>query len=420
MSSKVAKSTSEASSDVSWCENDSDVAVDLVTELERYDPFTEFLLAPHDPPEPYGLRSLASDGPRAEDIANANAPPLFRPRKELDVERFARIEVIKPISTGIQKGAQILLCKSIQQPTFLRTDSHAAFPVYPDGRPSLLVAKVFDPLFYSDDRVSLSGPYGGVTAADEALSRETAVYDDLFKNKLTGYPHLAPEYYGCWATHIEVSDTGESRFVGLILMEYINGLSIHDLCTSEGPIPTPRRGPVLLDRDTRPLDRPLLKKLDLEVETRQRIVAILLDKVVSQIRVGIDHEEVNPRNVLVSFRNNGKYLSAEAERPRVVMVDYNMSTVYNKTTSWSPKGKRSEWVNDKPPHPWIHFDAENMAMFEGWLPEPLWRRGGLDRWMVHAFGAFDGSDADSKYCSYEEAFRKPWKVRQILPPRIEE
>ncbi|KAK1639359.1 hypothetical protein BDP81DRAFT_404137 [Colletotrichum phormii] len=76
-----------------------------------------------------------------------------------------------------------------------------------------------------------------VMKRDGLLSRESWAYKHLYQKNLTGPPNITAQYYGTWAVKFPAGKTPEGRdqykTVALILMEYIDGYSIDDLCNRD-------------------------------------------------------------------------------------------------------------------------------------------------------------------------------------------
>ncbi|KAK1672695.1 hypothetical protein BDP55DRAFT_634708 [Colletotrichum godetiae] len=111
------------------------------------------------------------------------------------------------------------------------------------------------------------------------LSREAGAYKELHDNSLTDYPHLAPQYYGCWTTRLmsySPEFEGRTRHVGLVLLELTQETSIQDLCHyDDDEVLIPPEGRICWDSDGPDL-------INFDEEKRKEFLALLLAGAVEQ------------------------------------------------------------------------------------------------------------------------------------------
>lgn len=262
--------------------------------------------------------------------------------------KTAHLTVIRPLDIGNSRGAQVLLC-SVQQA------SHA--------QPFKAVAKIYDPLYYSFSASLGSVPVDVVCRAESDYSSEAAAYEHLDEVHLTG--GFAPKYFGSWTftLPLKVSNKTHQRSVRLVLMEYIDGISMLNVFAQN-------RGPHQ-DRDA----------FHLDLGYRLEVLARVMDGVVRQCHAGLCQRDLAPRNIMLS--PPPQQHSGHTKPPsRVVLIDYNTSLVYKKSK------KTPGWTNTRklPMNPMQYFWNYSLE-FAGWTP-PEWyhHRDLFQKWLVDQFG----------------------------------
>ncbi|KAH9235562.1 hypothetical protein K456DRAFT_1723719 [Colletotrichum gloeosporioides 23] len=345
-----------------------DDATTVKQDYLQYEPGEQLCLSPHEPPEPYGISGYpnpdnmsSNDKMLSEEEEHMSRTELvFRyspyvplakrknifsillptdsthsdsnkgmkksaPKSDKQAEDFQVIvEVVRLICGGSEGGCQVLLCKSTKVPQreiwTMSPKSIGEPSLY--GEPlnvgDLVVVKVFDPLFYGD-----------------------------FK--------------------------GQTRRVGAIMIEYIQGKSIEDLCDrNERYHLVPPTGPTYLDFEE-------TKQLDLTREVRLKTLKNFMKHTVHQLHAGVEHWWPEPENILISTDEQGK--------PRVVLVDYVSSMIDSKRKE--PYELFKDYI--KPPHPYGQFSIEKLTHFAGWFP-PGWRSEHLDTWVLRRFHSLENCD----------------------------
>ncbi|KAH0421953.1 hypothetical protein CcaCcLH18_13115 [Colletotrichum camelliae] len=408
---------------INTCNDD---AVTAKQDFLQYQPGTILCLSPHEPPEPYGIshydnpKQLSSKDkmPSKEEeqmsrtelvfgytpyVSSAerkndenillptdsthsdqtkgkkkSTPKPYKPFKVFQVE----VKIVRLISGGSEAGCQILLCEAtaVPKPKLWTTNPKNIGEPSLYGEPlnvgDLVAVKVFDPLFYGDVSDTDKGPWKVTIIADGDLSRENAAYRHLWEAGRTGPPHLAPQYHGSWTFSLGTAYPkfkGQTRRVGAIMIEYIHGKSIEELCYRNKHYHLlPPTGPTYLDFEE-------TKQLDLTREVRLKTLKNFMKHTVHQLHAGVEHWWPEPENILISTYENDK--------PRVVLIDYVSSMIDSKRKV--PYGLFKGYT--KPPHPFGEFSIQKLTNFAGWFP-PGWRHGQFDTWVFRRFHSIENCD----------------------------
>ncbi|KAF6843004.1 hypothetical protein CMUS01_02500 [Colletotrichum musicola] len=343
----------------------------------------------HLTPRPRHTAGLTSAGP--PESPKPLHPPNFDNVDVQDPAPLTQIEVVKSLCGGVTKGAQVLLCKILRRPSVSDDAKHARLPVYfpKDGSStiSFVVAKVFDPVFYPQSR-SLDSNYTGDTVASLDMSREASVFEFCYKEKMTGYPHIVPQYYGSWIGRVENSAAdGQNRYVSLILMEYVEGKTIEQMCTRDKKtdfLVLPK-APVALHYDPEGQRRGTMKRLDMTLESRMAIVTQVLKGIVAHVHKLIEHEEFQPENLIVTLRREG----IDLPKPHVYLLDFNLSSIWYATKEGRQDPNNAILSLPNPPHPWMRCSIESKIRFIGWIPR-RWTNDDFTSWMIREFGPHTG------------------------------
>ncbi|KAF9871911.1 hypothetical protein CkaCkLH20_10543 [Colletotrichum karsti] len=210
-----------------------------IKRLERFDPGEELLLTPYPISDPYGVgkrsHHVYAVGPGSPEPASSTTsgdaePPRKRskPTTEYaagtesgevpddDADFIARADPKTRVRLVIHKairlmnnvtGHRVIICRVEDPPTaFSAENGHARH---------LTDAKLVIVKIYGKSSLRCS-PHGNTP--DQAnwyhdFTQEASVYQYLYDKKLTGHPHLAPQYYGTWALTNE-SDQGSPHSLG--------------------------------------------------------------------------------------------------------------------------------------------------------------------------------------------------------------
>jgi len=284
--------------------------VDFQVTIQQHNP-----APPHGPP--YRLRREHVDFQLPElysqlDICLAHPPLLGQP---IDNPTSMTIQIIQEIAVCDKRGAQLALCKVAG---------------------TTLVAKFYDPLYYPTGRKIFDY---WMEAADNHYTCEAAAYTELD-------PHFGgrqiPKYHGSWTCNIDTPTIADviSRPVRLILLEYVNGLSLHHL---------PSKG----------------FTLDQQLE----IMSLALEAEVEIFHQGVRHGDFAPRNVV--------HFTDEAGNHRVKIVDFGMAIVERLVGRVPHKDKFRR------PHTPAMYSVMSLREFQilGWLPSDEMAQEWLDtRW----------------------------------------
>ncbi|KAK4142592.1 uncharacterized protein C8A04DRAFT_29716 [Dichotomopilus funicola] len=338
-------------------------------------------IKPHIPPAPFGGQAYGST-PRAivsqhdlrtlrqTELLLAN-PPLETADSPTSQIHTLSVTVTRELAVADDRDAQLVLCN-------IKPKS----PV-DDGLPFQAVAKIYDPLYYSfPHKDAPSVPCDVTWSADQDYSREAAAYEHLQTIGQAG--SFAPKYFGSWTFTLSLQmgnakkkTPPQSRSVRLILIEYIPGKSLRELCT--GPAPTPARM--------------------LSEAYRLEVLARILDGEATLRFKGINQRDLAARNVILTlFEDQMEGQPEEPNNmisPRVVLIDYNISVVYTKT-------KRKIIPYDGttlPPNPMWTYWKDNLQGFDGWIPD-AWETNYRLRqeWLKERFGG----DNLARYAPVEE------------------
>ncbi|KAK3300953.1 uncharacterized protein B0H64DRAFT_370134 [Chaetomium fimeti] len=318
----------------------------------------------HVPPAPFGGRDY---GPgrrpmvsqldlrtlKQTEIVMAN-PPLET--EDPPVPRIHTLSVTRDLAVVDGRGAQLALC--------------TIKPKDPVGHgPIQAVAKIYDPLYYSFPHPDVPSAVGQAGS-------------------------FAPKYFGSWTFTVGLqmgkTTPPQSRSVRLILIEYIPGKSIRELCAE----PTPTAA------------------VFSEVY-RLEVLARILDGVANLRFKGISQQDLAARNVIVHAPPNAHDQTAAQPGtiPRVVLIDYNFAVVDAETTH-----KRRPYAGTTlPPNPMRIYWKSRLEEFGSWIPA-AWETNPRLRqeWLKKRFGG----DNLARYAPIREelefAAPPPPRARQPL------
>ncbi|KAH0427497.1 hypothetical protein CcaCcLH18_09665 [Colletotrichum camelliae] len=320
----------------------------------------------------------------------------FNPDIHCEDDEFAKLDIVDVISGGLEHSRQYLLCKASNTPRGNKT--YAPIPAF-DDKKQYVVALVQDRVCYGD---------GFSKDADERLFRRSAVYQRIHERTETGFGTVNPEYYGTWI--LETIDNAESlpgrkRYVGVILMEHLEGQTIEQLCTREW-------APKEEEGDLIPPSRPILRSaadgsitmLDVtDVKVRNEIVMHIMHGMVTNTHVGAYLTTPDASNVMIVFRRGGELL----RKPQAVIIN----NVCTRIHIWR-KGRKYGHENpdglvEKPLHPFDRFWTGDFESLDGWhnLGWRLEYRVKFEAWMLRQFGLMDEPEENRRYCT-EEDFRE--------------
>ncbi|KAK0378819.1 hypothetical protein CLIM01_03790 [Colletotrichum limetticola] len=388
------------------------------SQFAKYDPGKTLTLYPHKVVEPYGLEHYSNPPKLAVPEGHLRD---FDPKAHSPKTRGS-VEVIKLLSGGIGGGAQVLLCKVSEQPAEYRP-SHAPFP----EPQRYVVAKIFDPMFFPGDNGVLSALVGNDVLAEQLLSRESGAYEYLYdrgkpkappsdskgkgkkqetRNTITGHPNLIPQYYGTWAIRFGMGK-GKYREAGLVLMEYIEGHAIEELCYREEDdgylLPVTEE---VIFHDFAGLAGTIQpRKVNLTEPFRLKAFREILHHLVVHMHIGVEHADFIPANVIITLRNHGGVTGVrELDEPRPVLLDLTLTKVWRKTKYAQGPGMGRhclEWLPN-PPHPMERASPQGMELYIGWF-DAEWSKERFEEWLVQEFGPLEeGSEEGStgKYSTF--------------------
>jgi serine/threonine protein kinase len=244
--------------------------------------------------------------------------------------RTPTLSVTHEVAVADGRGAQLVFC--------------TITPKVPPGQapaapaPLQAVAKIYDSLYYPCPNKDVpSVPCDVTWLADQDYSREAAAYEHLQAVGQTG--SFAPNYFGSWTftARIRIGNKApQSRPVRLILVEYVRGPSIRELCSAT----------------------------TFGEAYRLEVLARVLDGDAKLRLKGINQRDLAARNVLLKFPPGLQPAAQQNTVPRLVLIDYNISIVYAKT-------RRKIGPCDGmtlPPNPMqLHWNNP-LQEFRGWIP----------------------------------------------------
>ncbi|KAF4889192.1 hypothetical protein CGCVW01_v014452 [Colletotrichum viniferum] len=302
----------------------------------------------------------------------------------------AKIQIQEIIRQGVNRKSQIFRCSVSQPPEEHRPAAlQEPFPPSRDtnGRllPGQLVAKVFDYDYYPSD---FSAPWPNDEEADGNHCREHAVYAYYRRHGKTGYPHIIPQFYGSWVSKIYRGHDNNNqpmfRYVGLILIEYINGYSVENLCLRErdgeyfGPLQPSKRTVPFRSLQRHQNRRDNVTEVRFDREMRQYVIKEMVHGVVVGMHLGVEHQECEPWNLFVSMHNGLDIL----EKPRVVLLDHSYTQVWSLTKYAETQGYL--YCLQKlpyPPHPRERCSVVALNTFQGWWPPHNYDKNKFIEWM---------------------------------------
>lgn len=239
----------------------------------------------------------------------------------------AVLTIDHPIRTGSYHMAQVVCCR-------------VSFHKREKGS-KLLVAKIFDALYYPPQ----DNPCDIAKLADKYYSAESAAYDRL--QRYYKENHHA-EYHESWTFTLPTEYNGRTiqRPVRLVLLEHLNGCTVADLDPAD-----------VLGDDKE-------KKFGLE------LVARVLHIVSKEEHLGVWHNDVAPRNVMIIPKPEA---SAPANSlQRVVLIDYDISKIEHPPHPGLPPNPMQVHWNSSPAGfgPWVPtsmFSAFYPVEWQKWL-----------------------------------------------------
>ena len=310
----------------------------------------------HTPPPPFGHRHYGPGMRPSVSRVWLNSvtqtkhvlthPPLETAAPSLP--KAAQLTITKSLAIGNSRGAQLVVC--------------SIAPKTSGATPFTAVAKIFDPLYYSFSDTLVAMPVDVVRSADQDYSREAVAYEHLHKIPHTGF---TPDYFGSWTFTLPISHENKThqRPVRLVLIEYLNGISIKDLYARNSPGPNAE-----------------LDALHIDEKYRLEVLARVLDGVVKQKHTGLDQRDKAPRNVILM--PNPQEMPGPRQPPsRVVLVDYNNSIIYETTN------RKDVPVSKLPRNPMELYWTESLPEFAGWIPPDWYSNPRLrQEWLRDQFG----------------------------------
>ncbi|EPE05523.1 hypothetical protein F503_02262 [Ophiostoma piceae UAMH 11346] len=390
---------------------------------------TKWTIQEHDPLPPFGegYKTMHRRGPAAfeqmwqEQIPQSiycmhNQPP--GPEPPADALKLD-ILVVEELRNPLVQGSQVVGCKIINRSRTKNTshasDSSAGRPqaaakdiVADIGDDTVIVAKIFDPMYYYHN-----GTFDIVDLADMEYCREAAAYTHLQRQGVGG--QWLPKYLGSYTLEIPLSEEQK---------EYLAEIKGADHPLLQSAVPVRRVRLILTEKITGESMTYQLVFGDvkgLSDETRLDAVASTLEAYAHLFFHGIVHGDLAPRNVFVLDESELEYSDGDSgvvsvkqrmasnhrrRRPRFYrFVDLGLAYILGEECSAHARQDPGE---TRPRNPiqlfWNVFDSGAVNMYY-WLPQhmrstPVFQRWLLRRWYgdtrFEAVGAVPVLDPDDK------------------------
>ncbi|KAK5998741.1 hypothetical protein PT974_01123 [Cladobotryum mycophilum] len=276
----------------------------------------------HVPPQPYGIGYRMDSWPKQADrfeiIKSTHTEwclqhPLAEtpPHQE---QTTHKLFIIDGIACTDGRGPQLVRCRLDAQ-----------------DRGQIYVAKIYDALYYPFRNKHNGLPVDVTWKADHDYGREAAAYEELARGRVDG--KFTPKYYGSWT--FDTMLAGAVRPVRLILMEWIQGISMYSL----------------LEEGKTHLFLP---------EERLEIFAQALEVECRIAWYNVFQEDFAPRNVmLVGFNDKDRTYE------RILLIDFNECNVVTKENS-----KGYGQPTPLPISPRYRYWDCCPEEFEAWMPKP--------------------------------------------------
>ncbi|KAI3540783.1 hypothetical protein CSPX01_07947 [Colletotrichum filicis] len=403
--------------------------IHLWTEFGRYKRGEVLTLCPRSSGIPYGLPEYGSERPES----NEWLLPDFDPTVE-QLGHEVQVEVIRCLKCDIEGSALILLCRVTNTPSISRDTHH---------RLTLglkVVLKIFDPTFFLLDQLSY---FFGLTPSEvshQLYSREANAYKYFYEQKITGDPHMVPQYYGSWALKFDASDSPEPgrsssprtrqwRCVGAILIECIADRSLEKMCERD------HSGALIADKAPLPyIDHAssTSKVLSLnDSASRLKVLKKVIHGGVCFEHIGPVIKGLDPHDIVLTFLQNTRdRQTPESIRP--VLLDSIFCVVWSQSHE-STHGRLDEldeeappiprrYVMNKypmqrlptPPNPTWFYNANQLQEFRGWFPTEWTEKvpGDYEVWTASEFGDPTQEGSYSTEDMLTEKMHEAWKKGQ--------
>ncbi|KAJ8111336.1 hypothetical protein OPT61_g6045 [Boeremia exigua] len=245
------------------------------------------------------------------------------------LEETCSLAIKSEIRTGIDCGTQLVLLEN--------------------G----LVAKIFDPMFYShNDKEFVDLKVDVTTAADSDYATEAAAYSELKMQPVQG--DIMPAFYDSWTIKVTHYVGGEhiTRDVRLILIEYISGEQMLDI-----------------------------EPENLQSKVREQIMIKVIEADYDLRYAGVCHQDLEPRNIMISL---------SPKHPmgfRLTLIDFGHSWVYRILFGGPPPNELR--------NPLFSWVGASLWSSYGWLPSS-------DEERDCGLWAIFGDGRDGKYVKVEK------------------
>lgn len=298
-------------------------------------------------------------GGRREAVFKFPAP---QPKALTTPPQYA-LQVIEELAVGFKRGPQVLLCK-------------ASLPN--QKKETTFVAKIFDPLYFAQPETS-SIPYPPESLnkqASDSYSKEAAAYQQIQAMKQSRPVICTPDYYGSWSFEVEESlqsttspsvQPRRKRTICLVVIEHILGTTMEALAIGYG------------NRVFKNMYHRYHEGI------RMAIWARFLEADSWLKDIGIDHNNLYIRNIMISPPPVIDETKLLAKEPRVLIFDFNISEVMAPSeVSFVSIGRKTRMPTNLIPKWWSGSPIPDL---NHWLP--FWWTEDLPqrrRWLLETFG----------------------------------
>ncbi|KAH6673914.1 hypothetical protein F5X68DRAFT_246648 [Plectosphaerella plurivora] len=203
----------------------------------------------------------------------------------------AAIQIIKLLSAARKKGPQVAVCDVRELP-----DEYWQSMGWNEGEfPSKVVAKIFDPLYFPSGTTASGGEtrLDVISFTDKLYAHEAASYIEIHGRR-GEYPVVdesTPKFYGTFTTTHKDANSTKTRQVRIVLLEYIEGTPLSDLCVVQHP---PEDSSFLI-----PTEKVGTMKERLDVFARMLHCLVALEK------IGVSRRTHSSRDILLRYVIHG-------------------------------------------------------------------------------------------------------------------
>ncbi|KAI3550071.1 hypothetical protein CABS01_10518 [Colletotrichum abscissum] len=308
--------------------------IHLWKEFGRYKPREVLALCLRSSGIHYGLPEYGSERPESNEwLLPDFDPTVEQPGHEVQVE------VIRCLNGDIEGSALILLCRITKTSSISRDTRHSLILGLK------VVLKIFDPTFLLLDQLSYFFGLTPSEVSNQLYSREANACKYFYEQKITGDPHMVPQYYGSWALKFDASDSPEPG-------RSSSPRTLQWRCASLPYIDHASSTSKVLSLNDSASRLKILKKV---------IHGGVCFEHIGPVIKGLDPDDI----VLTFLQNTRDRQTPESIRP--VLLDYIFCVVWSQSRE-STHGRLDELDEEAPPIPRRYVMNNQMQEFRGWFP----------------------------------------------------